>query len=127
MHGNVADDRGRGGDEGGVGEMAGEMPSTETKRVEGTSLSACVQTSREEPARSRDWPRERVVLDAAVTRRAEILDMASVVWGLVLGCVLCEIVDATINYSYFPTPPPTAPTKRASTKTKAAETCLQIT
>jgi hypothetical protein len=70
--------------------MAGEMPSTETKRVEGTSLLACVQTSREEPARSRDWPRGQMVLDAAVTRRAEILDMSSVVLGLVLGCVLCD-------------------------------------
>jgi hypothetical protein len=49
-----------------------------------------VCTSREEPARSSDWPRERMVLDAAVTRRGEILDMASVVWGLVLGGVLCD-------------------------------------
>jgi hypothetical protein len=105
--------------------MAGEMPLTETKRVEGTSLSACVQTSREEPARSRDWLRERMVLDAAVTRRAEILDMTSVVWGLVFGCVLCEIVDATINYGYLSNTPTNCTDKKSFYITTAAETCLQ--
>lgn len=53
------------------GETVGKTPSTATKREEGTRRSVCRVISRERPVRSRDWPRERRVLEAAVTRREE--------------------------------------------------------